>query len=284
MGFVGWIKSMNVVRLKWVGIVTYFGVYGLLFFDIHVIVNEYLVHLPATIRPPPLEPVWVVMDLPKSVSMGVFSLAVTALVLSAVVVRSAWTTLTGGRGQHGSKGDAADEPATVGWNAGAGTSEGGRQSFDHERYNMRVTGRQNHAAGRPNYHGSWSGESDGDRSGGPYEDRFGGLYRDRSRSDRGEAERTEPERGEPDRGGPERGQPDRGGPERGQIERTEPERDQFERGQSERSEPLRAEARKMTARAVAGRTESSRGDQQADGATTEEDEAWPEEWVSGSDL
>lgn len=244
MGFVGWIKSMNVVRLKWIAILTYFGVYGLLFFDIHVTVNDYLVHLPATIRPPPLEPVWEVMDLPKSVSMGLFSLGVTALVLSAVVVRSAWRTFIGGRGRRGleREADGPDEPTTVGWNAGdGGKPEGGRQTFDHERYNLRVTGRQNHVAGRPNYHGSRSGGPDGDRS--------SGSYRDRTESDRGGT--------------------DRGG---------------SERGGSERDEPLGAEAGEMTARVVAGRAESSRGNQQADGPTIEDGDAWPEEWVSGSDL
>lgn len=95
-GFVGWIEALDTTRLKRVGVVTYFGVYALVFFGIHRVVNRLILELPSVVRPPLLDPVWVVIDLPRSLAMGTFSLGVTALVLGAMVAKSAWTTLSGG--------------------------------------------------------------------------------------------------------------------------------------------------------------------------------------------
>lgn len=92
-GFVGWIRTLDTTRLKRISVVTYFGFYALLLFDVHRAVNEVIRALPEVIQPPLLDPVWVVMDLPRSVAMGVSSLVVATLVVGILVARSALTTL-----------------------------------------------------------------------------------------------------------------------------------------------------------------------------------------------
>lgn len=111
--FLGWKGSLNTTRLKRIAVGTYFGIYALLVFGIHRTVNGILEAVPAAVRPAPLEPVWVVMDLPRSVAMGMFSLGVTALVVGVLVVRSVlWT-----RGGH--------DPATQGGTTSRGTGDVG---------------------------------------------------------------------------------------------------------------------------------------------------------------
>lgn len=96
-GFAGWIRALDTGGLKRLGVFTYFGVYAFLFV-VHRLVNRLVFALPAGVRPPPVAPVWEVLALPQSVAMALFSLAVTALVLTAVMARDALDRL-----------DAADE-------------------------------------------------------------------------------------------------------------------------------------------------------------------------------
>lgn len=152
---------MNVNRLKWTGIVTYVVVYASVVFDIHEKLNENIGKLPPRLRPPTIEPIWNSIALPKSVSIGLFSLGVTAIVLSAVIFLSALSTLTAGRDtprDEPSQGEPEEAPS-VGWNAGAGGGTAtARPNVDHEQYTLRVTDRQNRRTGRPRSHGLAPGE------------------------------------------------------------------------------------------------------------------------------
>lgn len=119
-GFLRWKRSLNTTRLKRIAVGTYFGIYALLVFGIHRTVNGVLEAVPAAVRPAPIEPVWVVMDLPRSVAMGMFSLGVTALVVGVLVLRSVLTT----PGGH--------EPPTQDGTASRGTGDGGTEAGSRE--------------------------------------------------------------------------------------------------------------------------------------------------------
>lgn len=93
--FAEWARSLDLTRLKWTGVIAYFGVYALLFVRIDRAVNRLRPALPVAIRPAPLEPVWVLTGLPKSVAMGLVSLAVA---LALVGVRVAVATVAGDSG------------------------------------------------------------------------------------------------------------------------------------------------------------------------------------------
>lgn len=160
-------KSLDTTRYKRVGVITYFGVYALLLFEVHVAVNAVLATLPAAVRPPPVEPVWVLIDLPQSLAMGLFSLAVTALVVGTLVVKSVLTTV----GEPGS-GTAADHSAQA-WREGATGStrpEGdewtrgsGGPTARHRVHNttsLRDGGSAGLDEGRGTVHGMQSGVSD----------------------------------------------------------------------------------------------------------------------------
>lgn len=89
-----WLQSLDLTRLKWTGIITYFGVYALLFVRVDRAVNHLLPMVPVALRPGPVPPVWVVADLPKSLAMGLVSLGVAIAVVGARVGVAAWTDLT----------------------------------------------------------------------------------------------------------------------------------------------------------------------------------------------
>lgn len=87
-GLAGWIRSLNTGGIKRLAVFTYFGVYAFLFVA-HRLVNRLLFALPAHVRPPPVAPVWEVLAVPQSVAMALFSLAITLLVVGAVMTRDA---------------------------------------------------------------------------------------------------------------------------------------------------------------------------------------------------
>lgn len=89
-----WVQSLDLPRLKWTAIITYFGVYALLFVRVDRAVNRLLPMVPVAVRPEPLPPVWAVANLPKSVAMGLFSLGVALAVVAARVGVAAWTDIT----------------------------------------------------------------------------------------------------------------------------------------------------------------------------------------------
>lgn len=83
-GLAEWIQSLDTGGLKRLGVITYFGVYALLF----------VVHRPVNwIVSTSVDPVWMVLDLPQSVAMALISLSATVLVVSVVVARDAYRTV-----------------------------------------------------------------------------------------------------------------------------------------------------------------------------------------------
>lgn len=166
-GFVDWLDALDTTRLKRVGVITYFGVYALLFFGIHRVLNRLLLELPSVVRPPLLDPVWVVMDLPQSLAMGTFSLGVTAAIVGAMVVKSAWTTVRGGDASatyastpYDIQQDSHLHETEVAGSSNTGrTRTGGRTKHvaGHHRTGRRGVDRDDHRDERRHYHGTQSG-------------------------------------------------------------------------------------------------------------------------------
>lgn len=75
-----WGQRLDVGGLKRLGAITYFGVYALLF----------VAHRPvAWVVAPSVDPVWMLVDLPQSLAMGVLSFSVTIVVVGIAAVRDA---------------------------------------------------------------------------------------------------------------------------------------------------------------------------------------------------
>lgn len=112
-GFVGWIRALDTGGIKRVAVLTYFGVYAFLFVA-HRLVNQLVLALPARVRPPPVAPVWEVLTLPQSVAMALFSLAITLLVVGAVVAHDALERLEAGDEPVSTDGSGGDQRESEG--------------------------------------------------------------------------------------------------------------------------------------------------------------------------
>lgn len=77
-------QTLNMRRLKHVGIVTYFGVYALIALGLRRWLNTLFRSLPPLVRPAPLAPIETVLGLPTSVAWGLTSLSIALLVVGLV--------------------------------------------------------------------------------------------------------------------------------------------------------------------------------------------------------
>lgn len=77
-------QALNRRRLKYVGIVTYFGVYALIALGLRRGLNTLLQSLPPAVRPGPLVPLDALLGLPTSVAWGLTSLCAALLAVGGV--------------------------------------------------------------------------------------------------------------------------------------------------------------------------------------------------------
>lgn len=109
-----WGQRLDTGGLKRLAAITYFGVYALLF----------VAHRPvAWIVSTSVDPVWMVVDLPQSLAMGVLSIGVTTVVVGIAAVRDASETMAEEQPSTGaSTGASAGATATGTASRGASTA------------------------------------------------------------------------------------------------------------------------------------------------------------------